>query len=536
MDDPVLSQKEAGDLDKPLPAGVASSDTASKAPEAAESVAFPGIPETIIVPPAGSPAESSQKQPPSPLNPFIPQGTVTPEAQTTNMSSGIDRPPIFGDTFWPRRILMVGVFLVIFAALAFGAKFVLELANRTEEVTLTYWGLWENEAVMQGVIADFEAENPKIKIEYSKQNPRQYRERLQAVIGRGEGPDVFRFHNTWVPMLKKELALSETKIFAASDLETSFYPVVAGDLSAGESVYGVPLMIDGLGLYYNEDLFTAAGVVPPTTWPEVLALAPKLTVKNENAIITSAIALGTANNVEHFSDILALMFMQNGANLTDLSGKEAEETLIFYRKFADPADPVYSWNEDLDNSIMAFANGRVAMILAPSWRAFEINAINPNLHFKISPVPQLPGNNIAWASYWVEGVSAKSKHQSQSWQFIKYLTGREAVTKLYTEAAKSRLFGEPYALEELGSSLIGDPYVGAFIKQAAVAKSFPLSSRTFDNGINDKLIKYLEDAVNGLAKGSSPQSVLQTVTAGFHQVLGSYGLTSGVAPAQSASP
>jgi hypothetical protein len=35
-------------------------------------------------------------------------------------------------------------------------------------ITLTYWGLWEPESVIQGAIAEFEKENPNIKIDYRK--------------------------------------------------------------------------------------------------------------------------------------------------------------------------------------------------------------------------------------------------------------------------------------------------------------------------------------------------------------------------------
>ncbi len=289
-------------------------------------------------------------------------------------------------------------------------------------------------------------------------------------------------------------------------------------------------MIDGLGLYYNEDLLTSAGVTPPTTWPEVLNIVSRLTVKNESTIVTSAIALGTTGNVEHASDILAVMMMQNGADLTVPTGKEAEETILFYRKFADPSDPVYTWNESMDNNVYAFATGRVAMILAPSWRAFDVKQISPNLRFKIVAIPQLPGSTVTWASYWVEGVSVKSKHPEQAWKFVKFLTSRETATKLYTEAAKTRLFGEPYARVDLKDSVAADPYVGAYVAQATSAKSFPLASRTFDNGINDKLIKYIEDAVNAVAGGSAPSAALETAATGFRQVLGTYGVSSAAAP------
>jgi multiple sugar transport system substrate-binding protein len=284
-------------------------------------------------------------------------------------------------------------------------------------------------------------------------------------------------------------------------------------------------MIDGLGLYYNEDLFAAAGVTVPSTWEELLAIVPKLTVRSENTISTSAIALGTTGNVEHFSDIIATMMMQNGAKLSAPTGTQAEEALVFYRKFANPSDPVYTWNETLDNSIYAFASGKVAMILAPSWRVFDIKQMNPQLRFRVAPIPQLPGNTVTWASYWAEGVSNKSKNQAQAWEFVKYLTSSEAATKLYTEASKTRLFGEPYARVDLGATLSADPYVGAYIKQAQTAKSFPLASRTFDNGLNDKLSKYMEDAINAVGQGSAPTAALQTAASGFQQVLSSFGLT-----------
>ncbi len=174
------------------------------------------------------------------------------------------------------------------------------------------------------------------------------------------------------------------------------------------------------------------------------------------------------------------------------------------------------------------------MILAPSWRAFEITELAKNngkeLRFKIAPVPQLPGITVSWASYWVELVSSKTKNQLQAWNLVKFLTSKETVTKLYTEAGKTRLFGEPYARVDMANSVESDPYVGAFVAQGTHARSFPLASRTFDNGLNDRMIKYLVDAVNGVNQGTAPTAVLETLKSGFDQVLGSFGLTTGTAP------
>ena len=496
--------------------------------------------ETFVVPteipqggitfdPQAFPAQSApMSQPPPPLpqsnaaseNPFIPQVAVSQPDNQTQAGGGSIK----------KRIFMILVFFLLALGLVAGGKFVLGMLAGSKEVTIVYWGLWENDATVRSVIADFEVKNPKIKVSYIKQSPRQYRERLSAAIARGEGPDVFRFHNTWVAMLAGDVAVVPKTVMTPAEFSSTFYPVATNDLVAGNAIYGVPMMIDGLGLYINEDLFAKAGVSTPVTWEDVLTIVPKLTVKSDSMITTSAIALGTTGNVENWSDILALMMLQNGANLVSLTGKEAEETLLFYRKFADPVDPMYTWNETLDNSIYAFAIGKVAMILAPSWRAFDIKQISPELRFKIVPAPQLPGNTVSWASYWVEGVSNKSKMQSQAFTFLKYMTSREAVTKLYSEAAKTRLFGEVYARSDLGATIEADPFAGAYAKQAKTAKSFPLASRTFDNGLNDKLIKYLEDAVNSVAAGSAPSAALTTAASGFRQILSQYGLTSSSAP------
>ena len=478
--------------------------------------------ETIIVPPQGGV--------PSGLPPEIP----IPEAQVGTPAADpgtLSVPPISPTTAnpWPKRIIILIILIVFLGAAVILGRFAFATLTTPKEVTLTYWGLWENDGVIKPIIAEFEAQNPNIKIQYSKQSHRQYRERLQAAIERGDGPDIFRYHNTWVPMLKNQLSPIPDTVMTATQFKSIYYPVAANDLIGGETIYGIPLMIEGLGLYYNEDLFAAAGITaPPTTWEELLAMVPKIAKPEGTGFAISAIALGTTGNIENYSDILGTMFMQNGANLAIPKGKEAEETLAFYHKFANPTDPVYTWNETMDNSMYAFANGKVAMILAPSWRAFDIiemsKQVNPGLKFKIAPIPQLPGNTIAWASYWVEGISEKSINKKQAAEFLKFFTSRETMTKLYMEESKVRLFGEPYARMDMASLLANDPYAGPYINQAKDARSFPLASRTFDNGLNDRMMKYVENAVNAVTGGSSPGQELDTVASGFSQVLSSYGL------------
>lgn len=421
-----------------------------------------------------------------------------------------------------KRILAILLFIIALIVLGYlGFTLIGRFLNRSQSVVLTYWGLWEQEGVLANLFEQYKQAHPNVEIVYSKQSPRQYRERLQAALQRGEGPDIFRFHNTWVPMLKEELDTGGEVAYSVTEFQQTFYPVAAQNLIDNNQIVGVPLMIDGLGLYYNEDLLRAAGVTPPSSWEQFRQDAFSLTVKDASGkIVTAGAALGTTNNIEHFSDILGVMMIQNGASFAKLNSLEAEQALLFYQQFAMPPDNV--WDESLDNSILAFADGKVAFIFAPSWQVHTIREINPTLNFKIIPIPQIPGTNTTWASYWVEGVSARSKYKEAAWELLKFLSSREALIALYTEASKERAFGEPYSRIDLAQTVINDPFVGAYIRQAPTAQSFFLASRTFDNGINDRLIKYIQDAVNSLFQGVSVEAAVETASQGFSEVLTSY--------------
>jgi len=397
---------------------------------------------------------------------------------------------------------------------------------KPKEVTLKYWGLWEPEAVLKPLILEYQKDHSNVKIEYKLEVPGGYRERLQTRL-RTEGvtdkPDIFRFHNTWLPMLKEELVPVPPTIITNAEYETIFYPVTKTDLKIGNSYYGIPLMYDGLSLFYNEELFQNAGVSePPKTWDELRELAVKLTQKDETGRIQVAgVAMGTASNVDHFSDILGLMMLQNGVNLANITGNLAEDALSFYTVFSKE-DKV--WDETMPSSTLAFASGKAAMMFGPSWRVFNIKESNPNLRFKTAPVPQLPGGNVDWASYWVEGVAKACENQAEAWDFLKFLSQKESLRRLYAEASKTRLFGEPHSRQDMAESLVNEEYVGPYIQGAKTAKSWYLCSRTFDNGINDKIIKYLEDAVNAVNQGTPAKEALETANRGISDILSQFGI------------
>lgn len=396
-------------------------------------------------------------------------------------------------------------------------------ANKKEAVNLQYWGLWEPSSVMESIFKEFESQNPGVTITYTQQSPKDYRERLQSAMAKGTGPDVFRFHNTWVPMLKNDLDQIPATVMSPADFQSTFYPVAANDLKGDKSYYGIPLMIDGLGLYYNKTIFKNASLSPPTSWEDLRKTADQLTIVSKGKIERAGIALGLTSNVDNFSDILGLMLFQNNADPAKPTTSLASDALSYYTIFSTQ-DKV--WDDTLPASTFAFATEKVAMIIAPSWRAHEIKEINPELDFAVTVLPQLPKNEATWATYWVEGVSKKAKSRDMAWKLLQFLSTKDNLRKLYTSASNTRLFGEPFSRVDMADQLLSDPYVGAYIQQAPKAKSWYLSSRTFDNGINDRLIKYYEDAVNAVNKGTDAKTALQTASQGVIQVLTQYSTSS----------
>ncbi|MEK7182705.1 MAG: sugar ABC transporter substrate-binding protein [Patescibacteria group bacterium] len=400
--------------------------------------------------------------------------------------------------------------------------------QQNEPVTLAWWGLWEDGGIVQPLIEEYQKTHPNVKITYVRQSPQDYRERLTSSLARNAGPDIFRFHNTWVPLFANDLTTLLPEVLSASEFQSRFYPIAASDLTHNGRIVGIPLEIDGLGLYVNDALFKAANLTSPTTWDELRRAALALTTRDQQGSITQAgVALGTVNNVDHWQDILSLMMLQNSANPARPTDKRAEDALAFYTIFAT-ADKV--WDETLPPSTLSFASGKVAMYFAPSWEVFEVKAKNPSLSFHIVPVPQLPKStpgeeDITWASYWAEGVWARSKHPKEAFEFLKFMSEKESLEKLYRTAAQTRLFGEPYPRPDMAELLANDSLAGAYVREASTAHSWYLAGRTFDGptGINSRISKYFEDAVNKVLKGSTPTEALKTVEQGVSQVLSSYG-------------
>lgn len=412
-------------------------------------------------------------------------------------------------------VLVVAVVLVM----ALGRK-----SSLSGPVQLTYWGLWEDVASIQPLITQYEQSHPGVKIQYQKVSPQQYRQKILVRGKESRGPDIFTYHNTWVPMMAEILAPVPKSIYTPDTFRKTFYPVIADDIIIDKSVLGIPLGIDGLVLLYNKDIFKRAGIVNgPSTWEDVITYANELTVPDQSGgIITGGIALGTSGNIESFTDIIGWMLLQNGASIGDISTPEGVDVLQSYRQFAE--SPGNVWDENMPNDVVAFAQGKVAMIIVPSWQILTIKSVNPEVQVGVTRLPVLPGEDqpLSVASYWVEGVSRESAHQKEAFEFLAFLGSKESMIQRFSLQSKSRLFGSVYPRIDMKELVKDNEYLAPVVAQAPYMKSIPTMSRTFDGGLNDEINSYLGSAVDDATKGVSYQEAMQRANTGVQQVLTKY--------------
>jgi len=451
-------------------------------------------------------------------------------AQGTDTYSGDESSPLrgflgglLGGGLLKKLLIGIGVVILVTIIIVM----LIPKGQPDQAVTLQWWGLWEDANTMQTTILNFHKDHPNITVEYVKNDPSQYLDRLQTRIQAGSGPDVFLYHNTWLPMLSSDISPLSSDVITPDQFKQVFYPVMQQDLTQNGALYGIPMEADSLALFVNPTLFEAAGVQVPSNWDDFVKVAKQLTVKDQSGKIkTAGAALGTFDNVDHAPDIISLLFLQQGVQMNNItnSAKNESDALQFYTSFSTGQDNV--WDSTLDNSLLAFSKGELAMYFGYSWDVFEIQKLNSSLQFKIYPVPNLYGKKTTVASYWVDGVSAKSTHQKEAMEFMQYLAQKSTAQQFYTDTAKVRAFGEPYARKDLQQSLKENQLVYPFVSQLDDSASSYFASGTHDGdtGINSEMNTYLQKVVGAvLNDGTSVDSAVQDLNNGVEQVLQNYG-------------
>jgi len=317
---------------------------------------------------------------------------------------------------------------------------------KCKPVSLEVWGVYDEPDVFNEFISEYKKfNNCVISINYQKKPFEDYEKELINAFAVDKGPDIWMMHNTWLPKHKDKIAELAEEVFPFSQYRQTFVDVAAEDLTENNKIYAIPLYVDTLALFYNLNFFNTSGISsPPETWEDLINDLGKLTKKNQfGGIEKAGAAIGTAENINRASDILALLMLQNGTKMVSDEKKSAtfEESIIlngetyypgrdalrFYTEFSGPNKITYTWNRQMPYSVDAFADNKAAMVFGYSHLINTLTEKNPYLAYRIASMPQIKGRefDINYASYWAMTVSKKSKAKDEAWKFIIYLTQKE---------------------------------------------------------------------------------------------------------------
>jgi len=431
------------------------------------------------------------------------------------------------------------LFIAILILLALAVVFLLfrPKTGSPQKITLKYTGLWDTPATIQPLIDEYQASHPNITIDYTSSSPQEYGERLLNSLKQGSSSDIIRYHNTWLPMLENYLAPAPSAVFTTQMFSQEFFPVASVDLVRRGHIYAVPLHIDGLAMIVNESLLQAANQSIPTNWDELRRTAtiltkcdtPSTACTPRDRILISGLAMGSPENVDYWPETLSVLLMQNQVNLNSLQGKQAEDVIDYFTGFVKT---YHTWDNTLPRSTQAFISGKTAIMFAPAARATDILTASKGFKVGIHPIPQVPTDPrlgetpTTFATYWVEGVSKSSPHPQEAWEFLKFLSSKNAQTKLYKLAASSRAFGNPSSRIDLKTAEYYNPYLLPFVTQAPYYRSWYMSSETFDGpaGINSQLISAYATAMQKNLSGSSTSETIRLINEGTSRTLSVYGL------------
>lgn len=428
------------------------------------------------------------------------------------------------------------------------------------KVGLDMWGTIDDSDSYQTAISAYQQLNQShvSTVSYRKMTPETYRDDLLKAFAEGNGPDIFLIRSSWLPLFKNLIAPAPSYETTEKEFRDSFVDVAANDLVVGGKVYGVPLSVDSLALYYNKDLFNAAGITaPPSTWNDVVTDAKLLnSVDSYGNIRQSGIALGTAKNINRSTDILLAMAMQYGLKPTpsgfsdsaSLSDDSVQKALAFYSGFAGIGSDRYSWNANQHYSVDDFYEGNLAMMINYSWQIDTIKKKNPKLNFGVAQLPQIAGGTPSnYANYWVYVVAKDRKAPAagssggvsfpagkyndirihESWQFLHYLAyphpGSKIVLRnaLATDSSLSASLpedplksyfertGHPAARRDIVEAQKNDPWLSPFAYGNLIAKDWRIGEVETAEGI-------IGDAIDSVNRGAS--TVTQALSVAASQI------------------
>lgn len=318
-----------------------------------------------------------------------------------------------------------------------------------DKVELLVWDQFTTPAdsdVVDSIYAAFTEQNPNITIRREAFQTDQMRQTVNTAIASGTGPDII-FYDTgpgFAGVLADAGLLEPLDQYAAQyGWNERIIPSAIQGSSIDGTLYGMPLQVDLIGLYYNKTLLDQEGLTVPTTIDELKTFCAAAAEKGYTPM---AFSDNPGWQAGHMFSMVSTNMVGPDA-MGDLlynnvgSWNTPEMTAAINAFFVELKD-AGCYTEDANaltyedgNSL--FYSGDALLMPTGSWLAGEIDQNMPDSEIGLASFPVLNGGQ---GSYYVTGlgsayyISANSQYKAESAQFIDFLFSPEIAQRWVGEA------------------------------------------------------------------------------------------------------
>ena len=301
------------------------------------------------------------------------------------------------------------------------------VADEAQTLTVVTWDAGTTPYLVAQKEA-FEASHPGVTVEYVDVASQDYMIKATTMLTGGDASDVYMVKE--LPHLldwqAAGFAAPLNSYIEASSYDLSGFAGIESNYAVEGEQYALPFRSDFWVLFYNKDLFDAAGVEYPTndmTWEQYAELAKKLT--------------GDGNYGTHYHTWLSAVVnwdVCDGVN-TLIDG-DYSDLAYFYELYQDLEDAGACMPYDEVKAAglhysAAFENGNIAMLPMGYWFVSTmIGAIKDgtcSFNWGIVAVPHKEGVAAGSSFGNLTGamINAKSEHKDLAWEYISWLAGEE---------------------------------------------------------------------------------------------------------------
>lgn len=295
---------------------------------------------------------------------------------------------------------------------------------------ITIWGGYpEMVPFYQHVAESMKAQYPDLTVNVQAVPLRDHEKRVALGVTSGSAADIIELEvNTATRYMQGDLfAHAPADIVSYVQDPKNFNKFFADAGALKGTVYGVPLFRGQSALFYNTDMFKAAGIAePPKTMAEYTTDAAKLAQRDANGNLkVSGWSLRLSGGGQGIAEKFWINMFQYGQNLMDeqpdgkwklnIESDAARKNLNQYLQvvYGDKSDAM-AFPADSD----AFERGQTAMFIRESWVIGDIAKKAPNLKYATTTLPR--GSIVSPVDLFVTDTSGKKAEEA--WAFTKAAT------------------------------------------------------------------------------------------------------------------